>query len=447
MRTSKIAGCAVVGSLGLSSLVMTSFALLPSVSAAAAPRPAVTTKKATKPGRPSPKPTAAKSSPAPRVTVTRTAAPPEQCDVAYGQPAAEMTSAPWPQLTLNFTDAWPFTRGEGAKVAVVDSGVDTGHSQMPAVSTYDETGTSVRDCTGHGTMVAGIIAAQDHRDQHVPFLGVAPKAHLISVKVATREDDNSPQLVAKGIKRAADLGADIINVSIQVPNYPFLKSAVQYAQAKGALIVASAGNTASGKKDSEQPLYPASYDGVLSVGAAGRDGAVTDFTDTKSRVMILAPGKDIISTWPGNGYSKNDGTSFAAPYVSAVAALVKSYRPRLSAAQIVHRIEATADGRTSAASGYGMVNPLRAVTAVLPEEDGAARTVTVRPKPVAILTPDRKDSFSRNVALIFVGGALGIAAAVVAGGVIIPAGRSRGWRPGRRTMAQPESAESRRPEG
>jgi membrane-anchored mycosin MYCP len=360
-------------------------------------------------------------------------APPQQCSVSPGSPASEMTSEPWPQQMLNFTDVWPLTKGEHVKVAVVDSGVDDSHRQLPRIDSFDETGTGSRDCTGHGTMVAGIIAAQNLQSDHNPFLGVAPRARVISVKVANQEQDNDPQMLAKGIRRAADLGAEIINVSVQTPDFPALQSAVRYAQSRGALIVAAAGNTQQDQKATEEKLYPASYDGVISVGAVGRDGKVEDFTDTKSRVSVVAPGKAVISTWPGNTYQSQDGTSFAAPYVAATAALVKSYFPHLTAEQIKHRIEATADGGTSAGSGHGMINPLRAVTAVLPEENSQGHP-PAGPHPVALVKAHPQDPFTRKVAFSLIAGSLGVAGAIAAGGVIIPAGRRRGWRPGRRTI-------------
>jgi membrane-anchored mycosin MYCP len=358
----------------------------------------------------------------------------EPCSVPDGSPASDMHSEPWPQQMLNFTDVWPLTKGEHVKVAIVDSGVDDSHRQLPRVQTFDSTGTGKGICSGHGTMVAGIIAAQDRRSGRVPFLGVAPRVNLISIKVANQDQDNDPQVLAKGIRRAADLGAKIINVSVTAPNFTSLKDAVEYAQSRGALIVAAAGNTAKDKKESEQQLYPASYEGVVSVGAVGRDGKVEEFTDTKSRVSVVAPGKAVVSTWPHDTYQAQDGTSFAAPYVAATAALVKSYFPRMTAPQIKHRIEATADGGTSAGSGHGMINPLRAVTAVLPEENAAGRPPE-RPHPVALVKANPQDPFTRKMAISLIGGSLGVAGAIAAGGVIIPAGRRRGWRPGRRATS------------
>jgi type VII secretion-associated serine protease mycosin len=402
---------------------------------------------ATPASRPQAKPTGPSSKPTPAPTVTKTklktVAPPQRCDIAAGAPASDMTSQPWPQQMLNFTDAWSFTEGQHVKVGIVDSGVDASHNQLPNIDSYDITGTDKRDCAGHGTEVAGIIAAQDRRNAHVPLLGVAPKVHLISVKVATQDKNNDALLLGKGIIRAADLGAKIICVSSQTANYAFLKEAVRHAQAAGALVVAAAGNTDPSKKDSQQALYPASYAGVMSVGAVGPDGKVTDFSDSKSRVSVVAPGTKIISTWPGNSYHLDDGTSFAAPYVTGTAALVKAHFPDLTAAQIKHRIEATADGSTSVGSGHGIINPLRAVTAVLPEEGVQGRPQpSVKARPVALVQPHREDPFTRTMALSIVGGALGVAGAVAAGGLIIPAGRRRNWRPGRRPTPPPEDDRS-----
>ena len=415
MGAVRLAGLAAIGSLSLASLAVTPVAL-------ATPRARPEARAVAPTGKP------VKSKPKPKVV-----APTRQCDaVAGGSPASQMTKAPWPQEMLNFTDVWPFTQGQHVKVAVVDSGVDASHKQLPSVDTSDLTGTGARDCTGHGTMVAGIIAAQDRRNAHVPFLGVAPKVRLVSVKVATQEKDNDADLLAKGIIRAADLGAKIICVSSQTANYPFLKAAVRHAQATGALVVAAAGNTDPSKKDNEQALYPASYDGVMSVGAVDENGKVADFSDSKSRVSVVAPGNKVISTWPRSSYNIEDGTSFAAPYVVGTAALVESHLPGLSAAQVKHRIEVTADGSTSVGSGHGIINPLRAVTAVLPEEGRQGAQPSAKSRSVALVQPHHEDPFTRKMALGLVGGALGVSGAVAAGGLIIPAGRRRNWRPGRR---------------
>ena len=421
MGAVRLAGLAAIGSLSLASLMVTPVAL-------ATPRAGLEAR----PVAPTGKPTKPKPGPTPKPQ-PKPAPPPQRCDIPAGYPAAKMTGAPWPQKMLNFSDAWTFTEGQHVKLAVVDSGVDASHRQLPKMDTYDMTGTDNRDCAGHGTEVAGVIAAQDRRNAHVPFLGVAPKVHLISVKVATQDKNNDPLLLARGIRRAADLGAKVICVSSMTADYSYLKQAVRHAQAAGALVVAAAGNTDPKKKDSEQALYPASYPGVMSAGAVGQDGKVADYSDSKSHVSVVAPGTNVISTWPGSSYNINDGTSFAAPYVAGTAALVESEFPSLSAAQVKHRIEVTADGSTSVGSGHGIINPLRAVTAVLPEEGDQGRPQpSVKAHPVALVQPNHEDPFTRTVALSIVGGALGVAGVVAAGGLIIPAGRRRNWRPSRR---------------
>jgi membrane-anchored mycosin MYCP len=340
-----------------------------------------------------------------------------------GSPPTEMTSEPWPQQRLNFTDVWKLTRGWGVKVAVVDSGVDASHPQLRGhVRTYDVTKTGTQDCQGHGTRVAGIIVAQDLRQQHVPFVGVAPQATLISVKMAVSANDNDPRWVADAIKRAADLGAKVINVSSQTPNYPFLKAAVEYAQRKDALIVAAAGNVKDAKQTVQQ-AYPASYPGVMAVGGVTADGSLGEFSNSQTHVTITAPGKDIISTWPNGTYFNESGTSFAAPYVAGTAALVRSYHPGLTAKQVKDRIERTADGGTVKGTGAGLVNSLRAVTAVLGNETGAASAQPTARR-VAIAQPHEGDRFGRILALSLAGGALVLAVGVAIAGAVVAAGRS-----------------------
>ncbi|MBC6457974.1 type VII secretion-associated serine protease mycosin [Actinomadura sp. HBU206391] len=357
--------------------------------------------------------------------VERFAAAPSCTLQQTGSPATEMKSEPWPQQRLNFADVWDLTRGGGVTVAVVDSGVDASHPQLRGrVRTYDVTKTGPQDCLGHGTRVAGIIAARDMRKENVAFIGVAPQAKLISVKMAVSSSgDNDPRWVADAIRRSADLGAKVINVSSQTPNYPFLKAAVEYAQGKDALIVAAAGNLKDAKQTAQQ-AYPASYPGVMAVGGINPNGSLADFSNSETHVTITAPGKDIISTWPNGAYFNESGTSWAAPYVAGTAALVRSYHPKLTAAQVKDRIERTADGGTVKGTGAGLVNPLRAVTAVLGNEGaGASTQPTVRR--VAIAQPQEGDHFGRNLALSLAGGALVLAAATAVAGAAIPASRRR----------------------
>jgi membrane-anchored mycosin MYCP len=333
---------------------------------------------------------------------------------------------PWAQQALDITGAWAASRGRDVTVAVVDSGVDYSPQLAGRVTEIDLTGQGPRDCVGHGTAVASIIAASDARGRGVPFYGVAPAARILSVKVNTGET-GSTRLLAQGIRDAVADGAQVINVSVQTAaNSPALRAAVTFAQRRNAVVVAAAGNDNPG--GGVGPYYPASYPGVLSVGAVDQTGTLTSYTDRKTRVSVTAPGANIASAWPGGYNPASQGTSFAAAFVSGVAALVRAADPRLPAAQVVARIEATADGPTGAHSGAGMVNPVQAVTAMVP----AAAAQPAGP-PVPVPQPPDQNPVTRTMALSIAGGAAALAALVIAVAAVVTRGRRRHWRPaGRR---------------
>jgi membrane-anchored mycosin MYCP len=398
--------------------------------AAPAPTPAAT---------PSATPSASRSAPvsAPRATPAPPPTPvsPQVFHVlprpARGCPpqlgVRKLRDEPWAQQALDMAGAWTVTRGQGVTVAVVDSGVDFSPQLAGRVSAIDLTGQGPRDCVGHGTAVASLIAATDARARGIPFYGVAPAARILSVKVNTGEAGVS-QLLAQGIRDAAATGAQVINVSVQTAaSSPALRAAVAFALRRGAVVVAAAGNDNPGSGTG--PYYPASYRGVLSVGAVGQSGALTTYTGKKTAVSVTAPGSSIASAWPGGYNPASQGTSFAAAFVSGVAALVRAAYPRLTAAQVVHRIEATADGPAGGHTGAGMVNPVQAVTAVLPEPAAAPAAAA---RPVAIPGPARPDPVTRALALAITGGALAVALLVAAAAFVVPRGRRRHWRPARR---------------
>jgi membrane-anchored mycosin MYCP len=284
---------------------------------------------------------------------------------------------------------------------------------------------------GHGTDVAGIIAATDLPD--VPFEGVAPEARILSVKVQNAETSTTGNAtLAQGIRDAALLGAKVINVSIVTANTPALAAAVAFALRQGAVIVAAGGN------DSEQtgvgPFYPASYaashPGVLSVGAVASDGSRASYSDLNSHVEVTAPGNDVTSDSPGGYDTQLSGTSFATAFVSGVAALVRARYPTLSAPAVVRRIEQTANGNTGPGTGDGLVNPFLAVTAILPSGPGPSLPPSVRPQPVSVSRAPLPDRSAIDTALEVTAGALGATAVVALGAVVIRQGRRRRWRAG-----------------
>ncbi|WP_433180120.1 S8 family peptidase [Actinoallomurus sp. CA-150999] len=427
MRAVRLAGLAVAGALALSASVCAPAALaLPD---RAKPSPTAHPKSPTK--------SATKPTPAPTVTKTKTktATPIPPCPTPPSFAASRVQQVPWAQSRLDFTNVWNITRGKGVTVAVVDSGISQSHPQLAGrvVKSIDLTHTHNTDCYGHGTAVAGIIAAQDERNsKSMPFVGVAPDVQLISIKIQNQEqsgDDGT--LLAKGIIRAVDEGADIINISATNTDYPLLRQAVEHARKKGVLIVASAGNTDPTKKASEQREYPASYPGVLSVGAVGPDGPLSDFSNTTSRVDVSAPGDSIIST-EGDGYIGDlRGTSYSAPYVTGVAALVKSEKPDLTPPEIIRRIVATADGSIGTGSGGGMVNPREAVTALISDTSGPSTSPRTGAQPINIGGPPPVDHRTRDLGALIAVCAIGGALLVGFAGVVVPLGVRRGWRPGR----------------
>ena len=415
-------------------VVLVAAAQTPAVAAARSVRQpvvAVTTKPSSKPSpkrssAPPKKQPSRQTSPSAPTPVATEPQPTQNCP-GPGQVSSKVTAVPWAQDALDWSSVWPLTEGAGITVAVVDSGVAYSPQLAGKVKAIDLTHTGYGDCVGHGTGVAGIIAASDMQAQGNPFEGVAPEAKILSIKVNNQES-GSPATLAQGITDAALEGAQVINVSIMAGNSPGLRAAVAGALRKGAVIVAAGGN------DSQQtgrgPFYPASYPGVLSVGAVAQDGSLGPFSDLRSRVAVTAPGVNITSTAPG-GYEAYNGTSFATAFVSGVAALVRSRYPKMSGPEVVKRIEQTADGSTGPGTGNGLVNPLLAVTAILAPAVAQSPLPTPRPRPVSVERAPLPDLAARTTALQVVAGALGLAALVAIGAVVIREGRRRRWRAGR----------------
>jgi membrane-anchored mycosin MYCP len=402
--------------------------------AAATPSPTPKTSRSAKPptGQPVPPPTP----PGPPAPVQGMPQPSGNCLSQRGR--THLASEPWAQRALDFSSVWDLTRGQHVTVAVVDSGIDYTPQLAGRVSHVDLTGGNGEDCIPHGTIVASIIAASDARARGIPFYGVAPAAHILAIRVQQQEATSgltdaqrrkTLRDIANGIRYAALKHAKVINVSIQVSaGYPALRSAVEFALRHNAVVVAAAGNDNPG--GGQGPFYPASYPGVLSVNAADQNGQLGGFDVNRTPVSVTAPGVNVASDYPGGFDPSSNGTSFAAAFVSGEAALIRAAYPHMPAAQVVHRIIATAAGRTGAHTGAGMINPVQAVTAVLPP--GPA------PSPPEHLVPiphtRAVNPYTRTVALSVTACALLTAALVAIAAMVIPQGRRRHWRPARLTL-------------
>ncbi|WP_350279197.1 type VII secretion-associated serine protease mycosin [Kribbella sp. HUAS MG21] len=286
---------------------------------------------------------------------------------------------PWAQQLLMPQRAWPFSNGSGVTVAVIDSGVDADHPQLrrpgkvlPGRDFYLVGKLPGNyDCVSHGTGVAGIIAADGKRG--IGFQGIAPGARILPVRISERETDNDgrtelidPVLLAKGIRYAVDAGARVINLSVagDRDDKP-VRQAIAYAVQKDVVVVAAVGNRQS-LDDGPLPSYPASYPGVIGVGAIDNAGARSSASQIGPYVDLVAPGTGVLTSTRVAGHAYEDGTSFAAPFVSGTAALVRAAWPKLTAAQVTQRLIATATpsrgGRGNQEYGAGIVDPYRAVT-------------------------------------------------------------------------------------
>jgi membrane-anchored mycosin MYCP len=372
------------------------------------------------------------------------------------------------QLALNLSGAWRYGRGDGQVVAVVDTGIRPGPRLPNVEAGGDFVGTTdgLTDCDGHGTLVAGLIAGQPGDDV---FSGVAPGARLISIRstsarYAPRNSAADPataraaldvQTLARAIVRAADLGARIINVSAvtclaagKTVEQNELGAALRYAAVeKDVVIVAAAGNNRAGLNagsacpsnplsDPGRPDDPRNWAGVtsvsipswwqpyvLSVGSLTADGRPSAFTMAGPWVGIAAPGENVasVSNADGGGLANalpNDqgdlfgvnGTSYAAAYVSGVAALVRSRFPDLTSAQVVRRLTESAHGAARSPSnlvGAGIVDPVAALTWDISDTDSLAPETRQVAAPAA---PAEKDSTPRTIALAGTGALLVLAA-------------------------------------
>lgn len=239
--------------------------------------------------------------------------------------------AGWNITSFELPDAWKHTQGEGIKIAVLDTGCDLDHPDLdgnllPGMNFVNPKLPPI-DKNGHGTHVIGTICAENN---DIGVVGVAPQAKVFPVKVLG--DDGSGNLinVAKGIRWAADQGADFISMSLGAPvPVQQVRKAIQYAATRGSVCFVAAGNAGNTK----EVFYPANYPETIAIGAIGPNFQRAAFSNSGYNLDFMAPGVDIFSTVPDNWYATLSGTSMAQPFACGVAALLKSYvmnTPRLA---------------------------------------------------------------------------------------------------------------------
>jgi type VII secretion-associated serine protease mycosin len=321
----------------------------------------------------------------------------------------------WHLVFLDAASAHGLTRGQGIIVAVIDTGVDAHHPDLAgsvlagkAFVSGESDGRT--DKIGHGTGMAGLIAAHG-RNGSDGALGIAPAAMILPVLVSTNlQTGDVGDELGPAIDYAVANQARVINISLAGGRSPRLEKAIQAALSADVVVVAGAGNT-----DVSLGLGgPASYPGVVAVGAVDKDYHHLPTSVKAPEVMISAPGVDIVSTNAGGGYRIGTGTSDATAIVSGAAALVRARFPNLSAAEVVHRLTATATdagppGRDEE-YGFGVLNLVDALTKDVPPIQGTP-TAPVRPT-TRVAGPNPGNSGGVPSGLLFAA----IALLLVAGG-------------------------------
>jgi type VII secretion-associated serine protease mycosin len=276
----------------------------------------------------------------------------------------------WHLRMFDVERLWRLSTGRGVTVAVVDSGVDGTHEDLSdrvlaGIDLVDDAGDGWSDPVGHGTTVAGLIAGRN--DDAEGVVGLAPDARILPVRVLDEENRyDDAMIVARGVRWAVDNGAQVINLSLGgTGESPALAAALDYAFARDVVVVACTGNAGSAAND--KVWYPAREPGVIAVTGTDRDRPeIWTGSVTGAETVLAAPATGLLGARPG-GFWRVQGTSFAAPLVSATAALIRAQRPELSAADVVNRLISTArdlgePGRDDV-FGYGLLDPLAALTA------------------------------------------------------------------------------------
>ncbi|MBC7253578.1 MAG: S8 family serine peptidase [Actinobacteria bacterium] len=244
----------------------------------------------------------------------------------------------WDTYGINADAAWDLQRGSSSlALAVIDTGIDFSHPDLAGrilSSGYDFVNgdPNPADDDGHGTMIAGIACANSDNLRGVA--GIDWHAGIMPVKALDSNGKGSLDAVVNSIYHAADHAAAVINMSFTSTTFSeMLQDAVEYAHSRGCVMVAAAGN-----EGTTQVNYPAGLTYVIGVGSIGPDGDRSYFSNHNTSVDLAAPGEGIWSTRLGGGYGAGNGTSEAAPHVSAAALLVRAEYPGSTSEEVWRRL-------------------------------------------------------------------------------------------------------------
>ncbi|MEE6259032.1 type VII secretion-associated serine protease mycosin [Plantactinospora sonchi] len=335
----------------------------------------------------------------------------------------------WHLRALGIAEAHEVSRGAGIVVAVIDTGVNASHRDLAGnvLSGVDLTGADTNgqeDSQGHGTAMAGLIAAHGHGPGNSNgALGIAPDAKILPIRNSQSklgDPDNLPRAVDEAVRR----GAKVISLSLGGGTSMRLQEAIKDALAADIVIVAASGN----KTEYDSIGYPAKYPGVVAVGAINKNGRLAPITVTGKEMVLTAPGAEIVGTSNTGGYQEGTGTSDATAIVAGAAALVRSRFPDLSATEVVHRLTATADDKGAPGRdpeyGYGSLNLVKALTADVkpaPAEPspGATPPASQEPSAPAAAPPSDGGTGVKLSPLAYVVGGLCLVAVLIVVGLVV----------------------------
>lgn len=317
----------------------------------------------------------------------------------------------WPLKAFGVDEIWQKSTGEGVTVAIIGTGVDASAPDLKGQvlegkSFTEQGGNGQKDTIGQGTGLASIIAGQGHGANHASgVMGLAPDAKILPVKFLAHEGQDGASW-DQSVKYAVDHGADVIDIPFGGMSITSEEMAIDYAIRHDVVVVAAAGNDGVKRKN-----YPATYPGVVSVGALDHTGSVWEDSTWGSNTTFVGPGEDIpvVSPTRDEGYALQDGTAAASAYVAASAALVRSKYPDLTQGQVINRLVETAkplhlpNGKVpelpDAKFGYGVPRPNRALNAGV--ENGPESGPLPQPSPspssaAGVDTSDSDDSSSTD---------------------------------------------------
>lgn len=265
---------------------------------------------------------------------------------------------PWGVTRVNANLVWPVSDASSVKVGVIDSGISLNHSDLAsnikggfnAINRRQ----SADDDNGHGTHVAGIIAAVDN---DIGVIGIAPKAQLYAVKVLDKTGSGRISNVIEGVQWCMDNNMQVVNMSLGTSSYSkALHNAVKKAHESGLVMVAAAGNSGPGE---DTIAYPAKFSEVIAVSAIDENSGVTSWSSRGPEIDVAAPGNSIYSTYANGEYRVLSGTSMAAPHVTGVISLKLHLSPELTPVQIMDLLKRSAlnmPNATSDEQGAGLVD-------------------------------------------------------------------------------------------